>query len=309
MKKLNLSPELLETRLTPAGQIALTAGVLTVFGDGGANAVDVRTDGQGNVNVRVDNLTQTFATAGITRAFISTGAGNDDVFTNLAVPTVIDLGAGNDRSNVLHGAGATVFGGQGNDALYQIIGAGNVADGGAGRDIVYTNVQSFIVPDAADQNPIIFGQAVNQGFTLINGVVYYVPGQGDNRILIQNVGGQLLFTSSVNGQVTDVQAFGRGVVTDFATVLGSGNDVLINQVKGLNLTAYGAGGNDTLIAGPAGRVLFKGGNGNDVLDASQAKDGDVTGDPGNDVLAGGVVRTDGLDLVSVNRGGRLVLAA
>jgi hypothetical protein len=309
MKKLNLAPELLETRLTPAGQIALTAGVLTVIGDGGANAVDVRTDGAGNFTARVDNVQQTFAVADVTRAVISTGAGNDDVFTNLAVPTTISLGSGNDRSNVLHGAGATVFGGQGNDALYQIIGAGNVADGGQGRDIVYTNALSFIVNDPADQNPIIFGQAVNQGFTLINGVVYYVPGQGDNRVLIQQVGNQVLFTASVNGVVSDVQTFSKKDVSDFATVFGSGNDVLVNQVKGLNLTAYGANGNDTLLAGPAGRVLFKGGAGNDVLDASQARDGDVTGDPGNDVLAGGVVRTDGMDLVSVNRGGRLVLAA
>ena len=306
------SPEMqqLEGRLVPAVSINLVGGQLTILGDNGDNAVDVRTiDNLGNVQVRIDGLTRLFAPGQITSTVISTGAGNDDVFTNVGVGTFVDSGRGNDAVNILHGAGAQVLGGAGRDRLYAIIGGPNLLDGGAGRDQIYTNTQGVITADPADENPVIFGQAVRPGFTLINGVIYFVPGAGDNQVLLQQVGNQILAISQVNGQAFDTQLFNRSDVTDFAVIFGSGNDTLVNTVEGLDLTAYGAGGNDTLIAGNARQVLFKGGGGNDTLDGSDARFADVTGDGGADVLLGDVVRTDGLDLVFVKPNGRLIRAA
>lgn len=302
------SVEELEQRLTPA-RIDLIGSLLSVTGDRTADIVDIRTQGDGTVNVRINDVLRTFQTSQITAASINTFSGDDDVFTNLPVGTTIDLGSGNDRANILHGAGSQTFGRQGRDRIYAIIGGPNLIDGGPGRDVAYANVQGVIAADPADDNPVIFGQAVQPGFTLIDGVVYYVPQAGDNRVLLLEANGQILALSQVNGVNQPLVTFDRGDVTDFASILGSGNDAVVNTVIGLNLTVYGAGGNDTLIAGPAGRVLFKGGGGNDVLDASQAKDSDLSGDPGNDVLSGQVVRTDGLDLVSLTKRGRLIRAA
>lgn len=303
--------ERLETRLTPAGTINLIGTLLDVQGDRGDNAVDIRTQPGGMVNVRVDQVFATFQASQITAVNINTGDGDDDVFTNLGVGTSIDLGRGDDRANVLHGVGSSVLGKQGRDRIYAIIGGPNLIDGGAGRDIAYTNVRGVIAPDPADDNPIVFGQTATPGFTLINGVIYYVPQVGDNTILLTESGGLILAMSSVNGIAQPLATFNRADVTDFATILGPGNDRVINQVRGLNLTVYGAGGDDAVFAGPAGRVLIKGGSGNDAIDASQARDSDITGDAGADTLIGQVVRFDLDDpiVVLAGRRPRKILAA
>lgn len=274
--KAKLYVEQLEQREVPTVTANLVAGNLVLRGDAADDTVNVSVIG-GHVVVTEDGLTTaSFSQADVTSLTVFSGRGDDDVTTTVPVKTFIDLGPGRDKANDFSRQG-TIVGGDGDDQLYAILGA-NFIDGRRGRDRVITNATSVNVADPRDEIPVVFGQSQDT-FALIDRVLYYTPVDGDNRVVLTQDGDDLVATSS-----TAMFRAPRSSVRTFATVFGPGNDVLVNQVNGLTVVAYGSGGNDVLLFGRARFAFGKGGGGNDVLDASRALAGDLAGDPGVDVL-------------------------
>lgn len=300
--------EQLESRLTPAVNVALQGGLLVIQGDAAANFVTVQNSADGqSVNVVADGVLSTFARAAVQRFAADLGAGNDDFTSRLDLPGTILGGDGADSLQSFNRTQrVSIFGGKGNDAIYSIVGPTDIV-GGQGRDKITTNALSTLDRDPADFNPVIFGLATTPGFSLIGGVLYYVPfAGGDNQVLVSaDSAGNILALASLNGQPVASQTFRQGDFDSVASVLGSGNDSFSVRVPALKrVVLYGAAGNDTLSAGPVQDALLKGGGGNDTLDASQARTADLSGDPGADVLLGGgktVFRTDPLDLFTPGR--------
>ncbi|HEX8912878.1 MAG TPA: hypothetical protein VF796_11000, partial [Humisphaera sp.] len=103
---------------------SLLNGVLTVGGTTGGDAVNVSLS-NGNLVVKVNGTTKTFALSKVAKIVVNAGAGNDTVSVSNAVtrPVVENGGDGND----------TLTGGGGNDTLNG--GNGNdVERGGGGKD-------------------------------------------------------------------------------------------------------------------------------------------------------------------------------
>lgn len=304
--------EQLEGREVPAVTVFQQGGLLSVIGDNAANQVALTPNNDGTVNVRADGVSQNFA--GVTQFFFDGRAGDDDFVSRLDVNGTALGGQGNDSLQSFNrNASVTLDGGQGQDDVYMITPAvsGSVASGGQGRDRVTVNANVGNVRDAADEVPVVFGQATQPGFSLIGGVLYYVPRPGGNSVLLVESKGMILALSSVDGIAQPVQSFARADVDAVATVLGAGDDRFVNRVSGLRVVAYGAAGDDVLDAGPARSALLKGGGGDDTLLAAGVRqDADLSGDPGVDVLSGPagrtVFRTDAADLFRAAKGDRVV---
>jgi hypothetical protein len=305
--------EALESRLTPAANVALQGGLLLIQGDALANVVTVQNSADGRqVNVVADGVLSSFDAAAVQRFAADLGPGDDDFTSRLDLPGTILGGDGADSLQSFNRVQrVSIFGGRGNDSIYSIVGPTDVV-GGPGRDKVTTNALSTLDRDPADFNPVIFGLAQTPGFSLIGGVLYYVPFPGgDNQVLISaDSAGNVLALASLNGQPVASQVFARGDFDSVASVLGPGNDSFSVRVPGLKrVVLYGAGGADALSAGRVKDALLKGGGGNDTLDATGAGSADLSGDPGADVLLGGgrtVFRTDPFDLVAPGRRDRVV---
>lgn len=284
------SVERLESRDVPA-TTTLLGGTLAIVGNGGQDIFDVFVNNAGQIVANVNGISQTFAAAQVQRVFLD-GQGGNDVLT-AQVPTIPDFIRGGEGSDVLQAFGTTsvVLGENGSDLIYAIVGQGAVLDGGNGRDRIIGNATSIIFNDAADRPNVVFGIAT-QPVQLINGVVVFVGTAGNDSAQITEQFGKLFV--SYNGQFF---VFNKADVDSFATVLGGGDDLIINN-SSVSTVAYGAGGNDTLIGGSADDLL-KGGGGNDFIVGNAGPD-DLTGDPGVDFVFAGqgndIVRVDQLDV-------------
>ena len=104
---------------------AIVAGVLTIDGSGSDDRITVDPASGGNVLVKINAVSRTFAAASFSSILIRAGGGNDSVAVSSAItkPATIRGDAGND----------TLIGGGGNDILDGGAGA-DVMKGGAGHD-------------------------------------------------------------------------------------------------------------------------------------------------------------------------------
>lgn len=282
-----LSLERLENRDLPAS-VSLVGGTLAVLGDDRSDVVDVFVNAAGAIVANVNGVSQTFAAASVQRVFLDGGNG-DDILTS-QVPTVPDVLRGGNGSDTLQafGSSSVVLGENGSDLIYAIVGQGAVLDGGNGRDRIIGNATSIILNDAADRPNVVFGVAT-QPVQLINGVVIFVGTVNADAAVISEAGDQLFVT--YNGQNF---TFARRDVDTFASVLGGGNDFVVN-LSSVDGVFYGAGGDDLLFGG-SGNDLLKGGGGNDNI-SGNAGDDDLSADPGADVVDGGL----GRDLLRVDQ--------
>lgn len=288
------SLERLENREVPA-TTTLLGGTLAIIGDQRADVVDVFVNNAGRIIANVNGVSQSFAAAQVQRVFLD-GQGGDDVLTN-QVATIADFlrgGSGDDTLQAF-GTSSVVLGEGGNDSLYAIVGAGAVLDGGPGRDRIIGNATSIIFNGPADRPNVVFGVAA-QPVQLIQGVVYFLGTVNNDSAQITEQFGKLFVT--YNGQSF---VFNKQDVDSFATVLGAGDDLIINN-SSVSTVAYGAGGNDTLIGGSADDLL-KGGGGNDFI-VGNAGDDDLSADPGIDFVFAGpgrdIVRIDQFDVFFVD---------
>jgi hypothetical protein len=155
--------ESLEKRTMMAASV--NAGLLTVTGTGGADAISIGQLANGNVQVNDNGAVTTFASANVNRIRVNARGGNDSVTVFLSVtrPATLNGGAGNDsltgsnRSDSLNGSSGNDFlngrggadvlqggsgtdsvrGGDGNDRLYAGTGSGRDSlSGQAGTDIL-----------------------------------------------------------------------------------------------------------------------------------------------------------------------------
>jgi uncharacterized protein YkwD len=120
----------LEDRTVPAVTASLVNGILTILGDGAANAITI-TAGNGQINVANVGM---YSAASVRAITVDAGDGDDTITVGNSVttPAVLFGGYGNDR--ITAGGGNTqVFGGLGNDVL--TAGSGHATMyGGAGSN-------------------------------------------------------------------------------------------------------------------------------------------------------------------------------
>ena len=298
-----MKPELetLESRDLLATAFVQT-GVLWIMGTPQSDQMSVASDGMGNTTVDLDfNGTSDFVTptAGLTRVMMVGGNGDDLLSSQpgQTVPTTILGGSGVDNATSF--TTGSFDGGPGNDSYYNIVAAATV-NGAGGRDRLVVSVAATIVPDVNDQTPVIFGQTLTKPIQLINRVVYFNAGGGNDSAFVRRSGTNLLVY--FNGRVT---SFRSQDVDVFASVLGAGNDtfILADDVT-QRMVAYGAGGSDFLKAG-RGDALLKGGGDSDIVLGGTGAD-DLTGSNGEvsaaaDYVDGGagknLLRVDATDWI------------
>lgn len=334
-------PELsaLEAREVPATLAVFNTSVLTVTGDGNANAITVAADAAGNLTV-TDNgapvfIRTTFGTA--TKAALVTvnvdGRGGDDTLVLDRSLNVLDA-----AGKLAAAPGGTLTGGAGNDTIRAFTGGflggvignpivGNlVMDGGAGSDFL----------DSGFGNDVMLGGGGNDTLRWLPGTLIdtfdggtgtdtaVVVGNGNNQgdafVLSANGQGRALFqrtnlvpffidisatenvtmqTDSGDDAITVNDLTGTGIRTVTADG-GAGNDTINGSATGVSLLLIGGAGNDTLTGG-RGNDTLDGGEGDDVLTGGKGLD-TLNGGAGNDTLDDGV--KDGKADVLIGGSGR-----
>lgn len=125
----------------PGGYLDAPTGTLTIFGDAGANELEVSVDPTAGVlNVTLDGLIQQFPSSHVTRVDLRLLGGDDVAHISSGIPGgVADLGSGNDTL-AMTGLDLVprrkVFGGTGDDTVELRAGMGATVevDGAAGTD-------------------------------------------------------------------------------------------------------------------------------------------------------------------------------
>jgi Ca2+-binding RTX toxin-like protein len=272
--------ETLDERVAPAVLATFTPGsaVLSVIGDGLANAINVSRDAAGKILVNggavaVSGGTPTVANTALIQVF---GLGGNDTITlseaNGALPRAnLFGGAGND---VLTGGSGDdmIFGESGNDTLLGKGGA-DLLFGGAGNDVL----------TGGTGNDQVFGQDGNDR-------MIWNPGEGTDL----NEGGLGTDTVEVNGgndaETFTVTANGTRVRFDrtnpapFSLDIGTTENLVVNCNGGddnfsagnglaglIAITVDGGAGNDKLQGGDGADTLI-GGDGNDFVDGNRGND-------------------------------------
>lgn len=141
----------LEDRTVPAVTASLVNGILTVLGDGAANAINL---GLANGQITVSGVTQTFSAAGIRGITVDGGDGDDTITVSSAITTncILFGGYGHDR----------VTGGGGNDQIFGGLGD-DVLDGGLGNDTIFGGYGNDTINDANGSNTISHGSPTVTG--------------------------------------------------------------------------------------------------------------------------------------------------
>ena len=308
----NLDP--LADRILPAVTATFQAatGLLSIFGDGKDNNIDVSRNAAGNILVNggavaVKGGTPTVANVALIQIF---GQGGNDALSlnevNGALP----------KANLFGGAGNdTLIGGSGADQLF----------GQAGNDLLLGKGGFDFLFGGADNDQLTGGDGDDQVFGE-SGNDRMIWNPGDDTDL--NEGGTGIDTVEVNGgngaEVFTVTANGTRVRFDrltpapFALDIGTSESLVVNMNGGddafsatgnlatlIQITVDGGTGNDTIL-GSNGADQLLGGDGNDFIDGQQGNDVALMGagddifqwDPGDgsDVVEG----QDGTDAMLFN---------
>ena len=305
----------LEARDIPATLAVFNTSVLTVVGDGAANAITVAADPAGNLTV-TDNGTPVFIRttfgAATKTALVTVnvdGRGGDDTIVLDRSLNVLDA-----NGKLLAAPGGVLSGGAGNDTIRAFTGGflgglvgnpivGNlVMDGGAGNDFLDSGFGNDVMlggpgddtlrwlpgtlidtfdGGGGNDTAVIVGNANNQGDAFV------LSANGPGRALFQRtnlvpffidlvgIENVVMQTQSGDDTITINDLTGTGIRHVTADG-GDGNDVIDGSATGVSLLLTGGAGNDTLIGG-RGDTVLDGGDGNDIL----------RGGPGTDVLIGG----------------------
>ena len=253
-------------------------GVLTVFGDSGANTITVSRDAAGNILVNngaipISGGTPTVANTSIIQAF---GQAARDVIaldeTNGALPRAhLFGGTGND----------TLTGGAGGDLLFGQAGADTI-DARGGFDLLFggNGRDKLTGGDADDQ---AFGGNGNDTFIWNPGddTDLNEGGRGTDTVEVNGGGGAEIFTTTANG--TRVR-FDRIDPAPFAIDIGTSENLVLNANGGddsfsasgnlaalIEITVDGGAGGDTLLGSNGADVLL-GGDNDDFADGQQGDD-------------------------------------
>jgi Ca2+-binding RTX toxin-like protein len=268
--------DFLEDRTLPAvtALFIAPAGLLTVFGDAGNNAITISRDAAGKILVNggaVPVLGGTPTVANTTTVSVFGQAGDDNISldeTNGALPKALLFGGdGND----------TLTGGSGNDMLFgqagndTLLGKGgnDMLFGGSGDDVLIGGTGDDMVFGEAGNDRMIWnpgdGTDLNEG------------GDGNDTVEVNGGNASENFTATANG--TRVR-FDRLSPTPFSLDIGTTENLVVKM----------NGGDDTFTAGnglaPLIRLVVDGGAGNDTITGGDGNDTLLGGD-GNDVLIGG----------------------
>ena len=290
-------------------------GVLTVFGDSGANTITVSRDAAGGILVNngaisVIGGSPTVANTTIIQVFGL--AGNDAIVldeANGALPRA-NLFGGGDNDTLTGGSGGDLlFGQNGNDTLVSR-GGNDFLFGGGDNDALTGG-------DADDQ---AFGESGDDTLTWNPGddTDLNEGGAGADTVQVNGGGGAEVFTTTANGARV---RFDRIDPAPFSIDIGTSENLVLNANGGndnssatgnlaalIKITVDGGAGNDTLL-GSNGIDLMLGGADNDFVDGQQgndvaflgAGDDDFQWDPGDgsDVVEG----QDGADTMLFNGSG------
>jgi len=304
--------ESLETRIMPAVNAIFTpvAGVLTVFGDGQNNNIEVSRNATGAllVNggaVKIAGGTATVANTTLIQVF---GQNGNDTITlnesNGALP----------RANLFGGAGNdTITGGSGGDMLFGQAG-NDVLIGKGGNDFLFGGTENDVLTggDADDQ---VCGESGDDRMIWNPGddTDLNEGGAGIDTVEVNGGGGAEVFTATANG--TRVR-FDRLDPAPFSIDIGTSENLVLNANGGndrfsatgnlaalIKITVDGGTGNDTLL-GSNGVDLLIGGEGNDFIDGQQGNDVAFLG-AGDDVFQWDP--GDGSDIVEGQNGADTLL--
>jgi Ca2+-binding RTX toxin-like protein len=280
LSRLTPALEPLGERILPAVSAFFTApaGLLTVFGDAGDNAITISRDAAGKILVNggavpVLGGTPTVANTTIVSVF---GLSGNDTLTldeaNGALPKALLFGgAGNDT--LTGGSGADLlFGQAGNDALFGK-GGNDYLFGGDGNDVLTGGTGDDQVFGEAGDDRMIWnpgdGSDLNEG------------GAGNDTVISNGGNGAETFTVTANGtrvrldRVNPAPFFLDIGTTENLVVNLNGGDDTFTASNGLapliSLTVDGGAGNDTITGGD-GNDLLIGGDGNDLINGGRGND-------------------------------------
>jgi Ca2+-binding RTX toxin-like protein len=282
---------------------SFSSGVLTEFGDTGANTIVTSRDGTGRILINngavpIAGGTPSVANTNLIEAF---GQDGNDIIsldeTNGALPAA-ELFGGNGND--------TLTGGSGTDQLFGQAGA-DTLNGGAGNDLLFGGDGKDILTGGPGDDQV-FGQGGND-IMIWNpgdGSDTFEGGDGSDIALVNGGNGAETYTITANGtrvrldRVTPAP-FTLDIGTTESLVLhaGGGDDVITagNGLSSLiSLTLDGGDGNDTITGGDGADQLI-GGAGNDLViggrgnDTASLGDGDDTfvwnpGDGSDNVFGG-----------------------
>ena len=255
-----------------------TNGVLTVFGDSGANTLTISRDAAGNILVNngavpISGATPTVANTALIQVF---GRGSNDVIaldeTSGALP----------RANLFGSAGDdTLRGGSGGDLLFGL-GGDDILDARGGFDLLFggRDEDTLTGGDSDDQ---AFGGAGDDTFVWNPGddTDLNEGGRGTDTVQVNGGGGAEAFTTTANGSRV---RFDRIDPAPFAIDIGTSENLVLNANGGddtfsatgdlaplITTTVDGGAGRDTIL-GTNGADVLLGGIDNDVVDGQQGDD-------------------------------------
>ena len=253
-------------------------GVLTVFGDGAPNTIELSRNAAGTIlvnggAVNVRGGTPTVANTSLIQVY---GARGNDVLTlnesNGALP----------RANLFGGAGDdTITGGSGGDQLFGQDGNDTIL-GKGGTDFLFGGSENDSLT-GGDGNDQVFGES---GADLMvwnpgDDTDLNEGGSGVDTVEVNGGGGAEQFTTTANGSRV---RFDRISPAPFAIDVGTSEHLVLEANGGddsfsatgnlaalIEITVDGGAGNDTLL-GSNGIDVLLGGDGNDVVDGQQGND-------------------------------------
>ncbi|TWT10026.1 calcium-binding protein [Reyranella sp. CPCC 100927] len=279
-----------------------TQGVLSVFGDAGANAVTISRNAAGTILINGGSVpilggTATVANTNLIQVF---GQGGNDTIvldeSNGALPRA-NLFGGTGNDVLTGGSGADQLFGQADNDVLNGRGGSDLLFGGAGNDTL----------TGGDGDDRVFGEAGDDRMIWNPGddTDLFEGGAGNDTAEVNGGNGAETFTITANG--TRVR-FDRLNPAPFALDLGTTENLVINANGGddfvsatgnlaslISITIDGGAGNDTIL-GSNGADMLVGGADNDFIDGQQGNDTAFLGigddvfqwDPGdgNDLIEG-----------------------
>ncbi len=266
-----------------------TSGVLSVFGDGLANTIEVSRNAAGTILVN--------------GGAVAIGGGTPTV-ANTALVQVFGM-AGDDTISLNEASGAlpraNLYGGLGNDTIRGGSG-GDLVFGQAGEDKLFGLGGLDFAFGGADNDELTGGDGDDQSFGQNgNDTMIWNPGDdtdvneggaGSDTAIVNGGNGAEQFTTTANGARV---RFDRINPAPFSIDIGTTENLVLNANGGddtfsatgnlaalIAITVDGGAGNDTLL-GSNGNDTLIGGDDNDTIDGNQGADTVLMG-AGNDVF-------------------------